>query len=111
LQCAEQIIREEYDPNLYNVYVCQVSDGDNYDDDNNKCNRILQDQLLPLIQYMAYIEVMDNGYEEYGLLQYMNTRLFNTYQTVANNDSKLQVAKVQSASDIYKVFRNLFEKR
>jgi uncharacterized sporulation protein YeaH/YhbH (DUF444 family) len=54
---------------------------------------------------------MDNGYEEYGLLQYMNTRLFNTYQTVANNDSKLQVAKVQSASDIYKVFRNLFEKR
>lgn len=111
LECAEQIIHADYDPNLYNVYVCQVSDGDNYDLDNNKCMKILQDRLLPLIQYMAYIEVIDHGWEEYGLLHYMNTRLFNTYQTVANNDNKLQIAKVQSANDIYKVFRNLFEKR
>lgn len=112
LELTHEIILKEYNPSLYNIYVCQVSDGDNYDNDNNLCKKILEDQLLPLIQYMAYIEVLDDGgYDEYGLLHYMNTRLFNTYQTVASNCSKLQVAKVQAINDIYKVFRNLFEKR
>lgn len=112
LQLAHDIIHSEYDPNLYNVYVCQVSDGDNYDDDNAICTKLLNEKLLPIIQYMAYIEVMDEGgYDEYGLLHYFNTRLFNTYQTVANNNPKLQIAKVQAVNDIYKVFRNLFEKR
>lgn len=112
LVLAHEIILNDYDPSLHNVYVCQVSDGDNYDDDNNVCKKILNEQLLPLIQYMAYIEVLeDGGYDEYGLLHYMNTRLFNTYQSVADNCSKLQVAKVHAISDIYKVFRDLFEKR
>jgi uncharacterized sporulation protein YeaH/YhbH (DUF444 family) len=112
LELACDLIHSKYNPDVNNIYVCQASDGDNWEDDNIKCRQILQDKILPLVQYMAYIEVLeDRSYDEYGVLQYLSTKLWNTYNTVANNSHKLQVAKVKNARDIYTVFRELFEKR
>jgi len=68
--------------------------------------------LLPLVQYMAYIEIGDpRDIEHYPLLHYSQTKLYNTYQTVSHQNSRLQCAKVWDSRDIYSVFRNLFEKK
>lgn len=112
LELAINTIQEEYDPALYNIYVCQASDGDNFDSDNPRCRDLLENQLLPLIQYMAYVEIANhNDLSEYPLLHFTDTRLYNTYNTVAQNNPKLQVNKVADTGDIYPVFRKLFEKR
>lgn len=112
LNLVQEIIQNEFSTDNYNIYVCQISDGDNYDSDNQTCAQILKDQLLPLVQYMAYVEVADtDGWDEYPLLQMIQSRLFNTYKTVSDNHPKLQCVKVASVKDIYPVFRELFEKK
>lgn len=112
LELAVEIINEDYNPNSYNIYVCQASDGDNYDSDNYKCKQLLTEQLLPIVQYMAYVEISDpRDIHEYPLLAYTNTKLYNTYKTVADQNPLLQCARAWQPSDIYTVFRALFEKK
>ena len=112
LALAHEVITQDYNPNLYNVYVCQASDGDNFDSDNQTCRDLLIDKLLPLVQYMAYVEISDpRDLTEYPLLQYSQTRLYQTYEKVAEGNPKLNITRVWEAADIYKVFRELFEKR
>ena len=43
----------------WNIYAAQASDGDNYSGDSETCTRLLRDELLPLCQYFAYVEVVD----------------------------------------------------
>ena len=112
LDMVYDIIQSEFSTDNYNIYVCQVTDGDNYDTDNQTCAQILTDKLLPLVQYMAYVEVIDKqGWDEYPLLQYTNSRLYNTYEKVSNQNKHLQCVKVGAINEIYPVFRELFEKK
>lgn len=112
LQLCVETIKKEYDPSLYNVYVCQASDGDNYDSDNPLCKKILTTELLPLTQYMAYIEIGDQHLvQHYPMMYYASSRLYNVYQTVTFGSEKLQIAKVFEQKEIYDVFRKLFEKK
>ena len=106
------IIQQDYSPDLYNIYVCQASDGDNWDDDNIKCRSILENALLPQCQYMAYVEIHDeNLRDNHPMLEFHNTKLYNTYVAVSAFNERLQLGKVYNASDIYAVFRKLFEKK
>ena len=112
LRLCVDTIKKEYDPSLYNVYVCQASDGDNYDSDNPECKRILETELLPLTQYMAYIEIGDQHLvQHYPMMYYASSRLYNVYQTVSFGSEKLQISKVFEQKEIYDVFRKLFEKK
>ncbi len=112
LTLLKDLITTEFSPDHTNIYVCQVSDGDNYDSDNKTCAQLLHQELLPHIQYMAYVEVHDReGWDQYPLLQFANTRLFNTYKQVSNQQPNLQCVKVGSVNEIYPVFRELFEKK
>jgi uncharacterized sporulation protein YeaH/YhbH (DUF444 family) len=112
LKLCIETIKKEYDPSLYNVYVCQASDGDNIDSDNPECRRLIETELLPLAQYMAYIEIGDaHLVQQYPMMYYASSRLYNVYQTTANSTEKLQIAKVFEPKEIYNVFRKLFEKR
>ena len=112
LELTEAIIQQDYNPNQYNIYVCQASDGDNYDSDNQACRDLLLNNLLPLVQYMAYIEIGDpRDLSDYPLLQFAQSRLYNTYETVSHQNTKLQCTRVCDSGDIYSVFRELFEKK
>lgn len=112
LVLVNELIESDYDPNLYNIYVCQASDGDNWDTDNSICAEILETQLLPKVQYMAYVEINDlRELGEYPLLQYATTKLYQTYEQVSKVHEKLQVTRVWEVKEIYKVFRELFERK
>ena len=49
-------ISEHYNPEEYNIYVAQVSDGDNTSSDDELTHKILTENILPHVQYYAYIE-------------------------------------------------------
>lgn len=95
-----------------NVYVAQVSDGDNWETDNGTCSEILEDDILPRVRYYAYIQVDDYHSEESigSLLKFSDRGLWTTYKSVSSKYPKLQIRRVSNESNIYPVFRELFSK-
>ena len=80
----QRIIEERYPTDAWNIYAAQASDGDNYPSDSETCTRILRDELLPLCQYFAYIEVVDE--REAGMFRSEGNAslLWRDYKTVAD---------------------------
>lgn len=102
--------------NKTNIYIAQVSDGDNWDSDNGTCSEILEMDILPHARYYAYVQVDDYHNEDSGGIttfgSLMNIRgLWKTYDSVSSRNSKLQAKRVYSEKDIYPVFRELFKKK
>jgi uncharacterized sporulation protein YeaH/YhbH (DUF444 family) len=52
-----RVVKERYDPDAWNIYAAQASDGDNTASDNERTARMLTDDILPKCQYYAYLEV------------------------------------------------------
>lgn len=46
-----------YDPNDWNIYVFQFSDGDNWGEDNATCINIMRDDILPKLSLFGYTQV------------------------------------------------------
>jgi uncharacterized protein len=101
-------IKEKYDPADWNIYVAQISDGDNLPDDSPVCLNLMNTHLLPAVQYFAYLEVAEvNPYA--GQLPYeMNTDLWKQYDAINAENFDRQRAK--DLGDIYPVFHKLFAK-
>ena len=102
LELMLRIINERYPSSLWNIYGAQASDGDNWNDDSPLCRKILENSLLPLTQYFAYIEITDgppqNLWYEYEKVQTAQTGHF-------------AMQRIADITDIYPVFRELFKKR
>ncbi|WP_326534367.1 YeaH/YhbH family protein [Pseudorhodoferax sp.] len=99
LVLMEEIIRARYNPSEWNIYGAQASDGDNWHHDSGRCRELLNDKILPLVRYYAYVQVAEeeqNLWEEYSQLQQANPRF--------------AMRKATSADQIYPVFRDLFRK-
>ena len=78
LTLMHEIIRERYMGSEWNIYGAQASDGDNWQQDSSKCRELLDDKLLPLVRYFAYVQVADedqNLWEEYTRVRDANTQL------------------------------------
>lgn len=101
-----------------NIYVAQVSDGDNDSHDNGTCSEILEDDILPNVRYMAYVQVDQYHMTEpddakptiSGLLSY-EKGLWQSYSSVSKRNPKLQARRVFEEADIYPVFHGLFQKK
>ncbi|MBP9218215.1 MAG: YeaH/YhbH family protein [Sterolibacterium sp.] len=102
LVLMQQILQERYARGNWNVYGAQASDGDNWDADSPKCRALLDEQILPLVQYYAYIEIggsePQNLWHEYSKLQEQHPHHFAMQQ-------------IKGLADIYPVFRELFRKK
>lgn len=99
LVLMDQIIKDRYPTHEWNIYGAQASDGDNWDSDSPRCVELLTEHLLPVCRYYAYLQVVD---EEKGL--------WDTYAPLAETSDHFAMRRVQEASDIYPVFRELFKK-
>jgi uncharacterized sporulation protein YeaH/YhbH (DUF444 family) len=91
---------ERYSPTEWNIYGAQASDGDNWTDDSPKCRKILEEDILTKTRYFAYIQVAPE-----------EQNLWLEYAQLALSQPHLAMKKVESAADIYPVFRELFEKQ
>lgn len=100
LELMRDIVRERYSSSIWNVYGAQASDGDNWPEDSGNCSRILVNELLPMVQYYAYIEV-ENGTPQ---------SLWEEYQKVAAVCPHFAMRAIVESAEIYPVFRELFRK-
>ncbi len=101
LNLAHDILRERYDPGIWNIYAAQASDGDNWDSDSSICRDILIDQLMPLMRYFAYVEITPRQHQS----------LWYSYQEVMAAHEHFAMQEIDGADDIFPVFRELFRRK
>lgn len=99
--------RDRYALEAWNIYVAQASDGDNVSDDNARCVALLEERILPMVQYFAYLEVSDRigGLSGGGGGK---TNLWRTYAEVKARHSHFEMKRVADAAQIFPVFHELF---
>ena len=101
-----RVQRDRHPAESWNIYVAQASDGDNSGADTPKSCVLLRDQILKLVQYYAYIEIVGSGAVIRG-----ETDLWRGYKAVAEIDDRLTMRQVADKRDIFPVFRDLFARR
>ena len=99
LTLMHEIIRERYMGQEWNIYGAQASDGDNWQQDSSKCRELLDDKLLPLCRYFAYVQVADE-----------DQNLWEEYTRVRDANPHFAMQKIVTPAQIFPVFRDLFKK-
>jgi uncharacterized sporulation protein YeaH/YhbH (DUF444 family) len=106
----QKIIKDRFPVSDWNIYAAQASDGDNIANDSAACVDLLENELLPLCQYYAYVEILT----EQEVARYAGTsngkELWRGYQAVGEQWGKFAMKHIAKRSDIYPVFRELFAK-
>ncbi|GEO98716.1 YeaH/YhbH family protein [Methylobacterium haplocladii] len=103
----KRVVAERYDPNDWNIYAAQASDGDNVSSDGPTSTELLRAHILPACQHFAYLEVGDENGPRAGFVEHRTT-LWRTYESLAKAGEPLAMRKVNHRRDIYPVFRELF---
>ena len=102
LKLMKEVIEARYSPNEWNIYGAQASDGDNWNDDSPICRKLLAEELLPLVQYFAYVEITKRNHQA----------LWREYEHVAAQfPETFAQRQIMDVSDIFPVFHDLFQKR
>jgi hypothetical protein len=101
LELLNTIIETRYPPQSWNIYVAQASDGDNWNADSPYCQELLQEKIMPLLQYFAYIEIMPRHHQS----------LWEVYEQVKETYSNFAMENIDTVADIYPVFRELFKRK
>jgi uncharacterized sporulation protein YeaH/YhbH (DUF444 family) len=99
LVLLDEIIQARYPTSEWNLYVAQASDGDNWHHDSSRCSEILQQKILPLVRYFAYVQVAQT-----------EQNLWDEYLALGESNKNFAMRKVLEPSQIYPVFRDLFKK-
>jgi hypothetical protein len=99
LTLMNDIIRERYMGSEWNIYGAQASDGDNWQQDSSKCRELLDNKILPLVRYYAYVQVADE-----------DQNLWEEYTRVRDANPHFAMQKICTPSQIFPVFRDLFKK-
>ena len=100
LELMKDIIDKRYPSSDWNIYAAQASDGDNWNNDSPRCKAILEHQIMPFVQYYAYIEIMPRHHQS----------LWEHYKSVDQGNDNFSMQHIEHAKDIYPVFRNLFKR-
>ncbi|MFQ5467306.1 MAG: YeaH/YhbH family protein [Kiloniellaceae bacterium] len=106
-----RVVRARYPTREWNIYAAQASDGDNFSGDSGKCVDYLSSQIMPLCQYYAYVEILDEREADIFKGSDNGTALWRAYQEVGSDWSNFQMKRIARPGDIYPVFRELFAKR
>jgi uncharacterized sporulation protein YeaH/YhbH (DUF444 family) len=101
LNLTYEVLRERYDPSVWNIYAAQASDGDNWDSDSSVCRDLLIDRLMPLMRYYAYVEITPRQHQS----------LWYAYQEVMAAHPHFAMQEIDGADDIFPVFRELFKRQ
>ncbi|MDJ0949857.1 MAG: YeaH/YhbH family protein [Alphaproteobacteria bacterium] len=106
-----KVVRERYPTQDWNIYAAQASDGENYRGDSEKCIELLNQELMPLCQYYAYIEILDERETELFQDSDSGAALWRSYRTVGEAWPNFAMKRIAKPGDIYPVFRELFAKQ
>ena len=108
LEEMRRIIGERYPASEWNIYAAQASDGDNFVTDSERCIALLDDGIMRLCQYFAYVEIIDERESHIFGSTDNGTSLWHAYDAVNDRWPNFQMSRIATAADIYPVFRQLF---
>ncbi len=108
LQAMHDIVRSRFRPADWNIYAAQASDGDNSTSDGEVAGRILTDQILPVSQFFAYLEVGEAGGYSFEM---PDSSLWTLYERLRSAGAPLSMRKVSDRNEIFPVFHDLFQRR
>lgn len=106
LEAMRDIVARRYPRDDWNIYAAQASDGDNSYSDDDVTGRLLKEAILPVSQYFAYLEVGEADRESTS-----HSSLWKLYERLRSEGSPLSIRKVSHRSEIFPVFRELFQRR
>ncbi len=102
LYLMDEILQERYPPSQWNIYGAQASDGDNWNDDSAVCYKLLTERILQKLQYFSYVEITSRDHQA----------LWQSYGKVLEDfPDTFAMKQLVDSSDIYPVFRQLFQKK
>jgi len=104
-------IEKNYSPREWNIYAAQASDGENFAGDSEYCARLMQEEVMPQLQYYAYVEILDEREIELFANPQVGAALWRAYRGVTTSHENFAMKRVARAADIYPVFRELFAKK
>lgn len=103
LKLMAEIVRDRFPLDQWNIYGCHASDGDDFDHDLREVKRCLVDEIMPISQYYAYVEVRRAAASA--------SNLWNTIAPLQEEiPDRFAMTRITDIKDIYPVFRKLFEK-
>ena len=105
-----EIQRARYVTADWNIYAAQASDGYTQSGDARHCVEILNEQIMPLCQYYAYIEILDEREMEVFANEDSGAELWRAYRTAASLWPNFATKRIAKPADIFPVFRELFRK-
>jgi uncharacterized sporulation protein YeaH/YhbH (DUF444 family) len=116
LKLVNKIIKERYDPNQTNIYVSHASDGDNWEDDNQRVydEMLGEGNLLAKIQLFNYVEVGDRSAWAGAFNNNpSDSGLWSTYSNVQEKVGvyKLILALLPTPDECYHIFKKVFKKK
>ncbi len=105
-----EVATDRYSPDDWNIYVAQASDGDTMASDNALVLNQMQQAILPIVQYFAYLEV---GREELPRPEtvLVPSDLWKAYRPLSEAHGHFVMRKVHHRREIYPVFRELFQRK
>ena len=111
LEEMRRIIEERYPSREWNIYAAQASDGDNLASNSERCISLLNDGIMRLCQYFAYVEIIDERETHIFGSTDNGTTLWRAYRTIGARWPNFQIARIAKPNGIYPVFRKLFAKQ
>ncbi|HXJ02611.1 MAG TPA: YeaH/YhbH family protein [Micropepsaceae bacterium] len=106
-----EIQKERYTTSDWNIYAAQASDGYTQSGDAKRCVELLETELMPICQYYAYIEILDEREMEVFSSEEAGAELWRAYRMVAENWRNFATKRIAKPADIFPVFHELFKKR
>lgn len=109
LTLIENIIKERYDPNDYNIYVVQASDGDNFASDNEEVEGVLN-TIMPLLQYYVYLEIKKTNYNDGYFYGDYHSSLWYVMSHISTIFKNLKFVSIDNVDEVVSIFRHIFHK-
>jgi uncharacterized sporulation protein YeaH/YhbH (DUF444 family) len=107
----KEIIENRFNPEDWNIYIAQASDGDNYGTDNKLVEKYLTEDLLPITQHFTYLEIEDPHRSafmaDFGSAV---SNLWQTIQPLTRLFDNVACASISDERQVVNVFRKLFKK-
>lgn len=108
IEVMQQIQRDRFPQDQWNIYVAQASDGYTQPGDAQRCVELLNEEVLPILQYYAYIEILDEREMDVFSDPDAGAELWRAYRSIS--DQRFAQTRIAHPRDIFPVFRELFAK-
>lgn len=103
-----KIQKERFPAHEWNIYVAQASDGYTQSGDAQRCVEMLNTDVMPISQYYAYIEILDERELQVFADSDSGAELWRAYRELAPNWDHFAQTRIARPQDIFPVFRELF---